>query len=198
MALCNFRYRTLLKCHNILPAYSSLIFRHSWVVSMPLTTFQRLHFHQRFHSSGEPPPEQSPSSQFASVPWLSTCKKSRKTIHMFLSVPAQLTQIHSSRELQQLDPGLHWFCDRRNVTAHTNGHTQSEIEERKPLLEDLSTDVRITSAINCLRIFAWDGPEVAAAKEFLIGNIDKQLGKCDLCIVGYYKAKRGLLASLRE
>jgi hypothetical protein len=48
-----------------------------------------------------------------------------------------------------------------------------------------------------LQLFGFDGEDVIVHQEHLRDQIDRQLGKCDLCIVQYYKARLDAMESLR-
>ena len=48
-----------------------------------------------------------------------------------------------------------------------------------------------------LQIYAYDGEDVISHQEYLKEQINRQLGKCDLCIVHYYKARLEAMESLR-
>ena len=102
----------------------------------------------------------------------------------------------SSSELQHVDVGTHWFCDRNDHVPQDVG--QSEARERKPTDIELSIVKRQELIIDCLQLFAYDSPEIEPQKNFLARGIDRQLGKCDVCIVEYYKVKRRLMEKLRE
>ena len=52
--------------------------------------------------------------------------------------------------------------------------------------------------IDCLQLFAYDGPDVLAWHDELAERIGESLGRCDRCIVQYYKSKQQWLESLRE
>ncbi len=51
---------------------------------------------------------------------------------------------------------------------------------------------------DCLPLFAYGGVEVLPHQDYLKQQIDRQLGKCDLCILEYYKAKHRAIQSLRR
>ena len=102
------------------------------------------------------------------------------------------------RQLQRLNPLLHWFCNRSDVPPDAESRNGSEPEEHKPTEIDWSTNARRELVLETLLLFSYDGTEIVAQKEFLKRSIDRQLGKCDVCIIEYYKAKRRLIAKLRE
>lgn len=49
-----------------------------------------------------------------------------------------------------------------------------------------------------LQLYAYDGEDVLPHQEYLQEQIDRQLGKCDLCIVQYYRARLEAMESLRR
>ena len=51
---------------------------------------------------------------------------------------------------------------------------------------------------DCLLILAYDGEDVAQHQEYLKSRLDKDLGRCDVCIRGYYKGKRELMQRLNK
>lgn len=48
-----------------------------------------------------------------------------------------------------------------------------------------------------LQLFGFDGEEAIPHQEYLRDQIERQLGKCDLCVVQYYKARLDAMESLR-
>lgn len=52
--------------------------------------------------------------------------------------------------------------------------------------------------LDCLLILAYDGEDVAQHQEFLKRRLDKELGRCDVCIRGYYRGKRELMQKLNK
>ena len=101
-----------------------------------------------------------------------------------------------SSELQHVDAGTHWFCDRNDSAPQPL--RRSEPHEHKPSDIELSTVKRQNLIIDCLQLFAYDSPEIEPQKNFLAKGIDHHLGKCDVCIVEYYKVKRKLMEKLIE
>ena len=75
------------------------------------------------------------------------------------------------RELDGLSRSAHLFCE----DAKVNG-----------------------TIIDCLQLFAYDGPDVAQYQKEITTRIDQQLGKCDRCIIAYYKAKGKMIEELRK
>lgn len=98
------------------------------------------------------------------------------------------------RILQRLPTGLHWFCELNDTPFAT--------EEGQPVRGKISppedTAQRRDLVFECLQIFAYDGDDVVPHQEYLKRLIDEQLGKCDICIRNYYKAKRRAMEKLQE
>lgn len=105
-----------------------------------------------------------------------------------------LTLVFHERELQSLDSRLHWFCERRD---DVHNDSSSLPHESKSTNSELADGSRHELAIDCLMLFAYDTPDLASFVKFLQQGIDRQLGKCDQCILRYYVAKRQLLEKLR-
>lgn len=104
------------------------------------------------------------------------------------------------RELRSLPPGLHWFCpifedvsEGRKVPTADNG---KPIETEDAAGKDI--EYRRQLVIECLQLFAYDGQDVIPHQRSLILQIDTQLGKCDTCILEYYKCKRQMVSRLRH
>ncbi|MCJ1476050.1 DEAD-box type RNA helicase [Lambiella insularis] len=93
-----------------------------------------------------------------------------------------------------LDPAVHWFCDKRDDAPP---QTQLGSDDRQPSKIETSLSFRLTVIHDCLPLFAYDSADVLQLKRFLSRGIDKQLGKCATCIVGYYKVKRELIEHMR-
>ena len=102
------------------------------------------------------------------------------------------------RELQRLDERLHWFCERQDAVPLADPTNGLEQEDRKPSKIEASVESRREQVVQCLQLFAYDSPELVSHKAILGRNIDRQLGKCDVCIVEYYKGKRSLIEKLIE
>lgn len=98
------------------------------------------------------------------------------------------------RVLQRLPTELHWFCELNDAASAT--------EEEQPIKREISrpeeTAKRRDLVFECLQIFAYDGDDVVPHQEYLKRQIDEQLGKCDICIRNYYKAKRRAMEKLQE
>ena len=76
-----------------------------------------------------------------------------------------------NRELETLDRDSHLFC---------------EDSSRRDL------------AIDCLQLFAYDGPDALPWHDELASRTARCLQKCDKCIIQYYKAKRKWVEGLRS
>lgn len=98
------------------------------------------------------------------------------------------------RVLQRLPHELHWFCELNDAVPAA--------EDGQPVKREISTvedtAQRRDLVFECLQIFAYDGDDVVPHQEYLKRHIDEQLGKCDICIRNYYKAKRRAMEKLQE
>lgn len=106
------------------------------------------------------------------------------------------------RELKRLPSELHWFCQSDDGLPHTGqAGGPSAKENPTPVKADDSTsesvEYRQRLVTDCLQLFAYNGEDVVPYQEYLKQQIDRQLGKCDTCIVQYYKAKHRAIQSLR-
>lgn len=96
----------------------------------------------------------------------------------------------SRRELECLPSEVHWFCD-----AHATSTKDSvRIKSEHPIGENL--ELRRQQACDTLRLFSYDDASIQQDK--LVENLDKQLSKCDYCIVGYYMSKQRSVETLRH
>ena len=101
----------------------------------------------------------------------------------------------TSRSLQQLQANIHWFCDREDGILN---HNTTGLNNRKTSETEISSLYRRSIILESLKLFAYDSPEIAPQKNALARGIDRNLEKCDVCIVEYYKLKRRLIEKLRE
>lgn len=113
-----------------------------------------------------------------------------------------LTEKRLFRELRNLPLELHWFCQSHDVPRVTSG-SQSPSEEdgvhfkiEDPDGEKLLYRRRLVT--DCLQLYGYDGEDVLPHQKYLEQQIDRQLGKCDTCIVEYYKAKHQSMEALRR
>ena len=101
----------------------------------------------------------------------------------------------SRRELEALPPELHWFCPLgKRESENTADETKITASDKSPL----EIDRRRESAIQVLLLFGYDGEDVIPHQRRLTSQIDRQLGRCDSCLVEYYRAKRGMIERLRH
>ena len=80
---------------------------------------------------------------------------------------------------------------------------QESLEEHQERIktEDLnpkSVEHRLDLAFECLKLFAYDGEDVLPHQEYLRTQVQLQLGKCDNCIVAYYKSKHQKIERMRQ
>ncbi|KAL9041173.1 MAG: hypothetical protein Q9214_004200, partial [Letrouitia sp. 1 TL-2023] len=104
-------------------------------------------------------------------------------------------------ELKSLPPGLHWFCSRSD--APRQRPIDPTHEDDKPVkAEDSITDdveYRQTLVNESLQLFGYeDSTDLVPYKDYLTRQIDRQLGRCDICILEYYKSKRRMIEELRH
>lgn len=102
-----------------------------------------------------------------------------------------LTLPNRCRELKSLPSGLHWFCDKNEDTPEA-----PRVKSENPIGQNL--ELRQEQAGDCLRLFAYDGEEALPYQEALATGIDRQLSRCDLCVVGYYQSRQKLIEQLRK
>ena len=103
-----------------------------------------------------------------------------------------LTTATSIRELKNLPPELHWFCSTYASTAPDLTHIKVE-----PSINE-SVDIRREQACECLMLFSFDGEDARRIQEELGARIDEQLGRCDACVMAYYKSRQRLVENLRQ
>ena len=87
---------------------------------------------------------------------------------------------------------MHWFCDGPKGSEPT---FDVDAEDQKKNKYVLSTVERRDAAIECLQIFTYD--QVDTQADGFVADIDRQLGRCERCIVEYYKGRQRQLAGLR-
>ena len=95
----------------------------------------------------------------------------------------------TERELLKLSSSTHWFC------AKTDGQAT---DSRSSSAQDVTSNLRFRQdqAAHCLTLYAYD--DALKYQEAYARAVDKQLERCDDCIVEYYKAKQRLLEGLRN
>ena len=76
---------------------------------------------------------------------------------------------------------VHWFCDRHEGSNKDSTHIASEGGDQEP--NNTSED-----AICCLEIYAYD--DAQKFQDPYSRGLDKQLERCDACILGYYNLRR--------
>ena len=119
---------------------------------------------------------------------------------------SKLTVLALIRQLESTE-GLHWFCPRKdgdNSETYPSVTTRSatDTEDSKPNVEYQKKidqgERRRELVLDCLLILAYDGEAVAKHQESLKRRLDHELGKCDVCIRGYYRGKRELMQKLNK
>ncbi len=77
-----------------------------------------------------------------------------------------------------------------------SGEDGEPIKKEDPV--PVSVQHRRDLAFECLKLFAYDGEDVLPHQEYLRAQISLQLGKCDTCIVDYYKSKHQKTEKMRQ
>ena len=99
-------------------------------------------------------------------------------------------------ELHALEPSVHWFCDGPDGSKPTFDVDDDDGEDEKKNKYVLSTVARRDAAIESLQIFTYD--QVEAQADGFVAEIDRQLGRCERCIVEYYKGRKRQVTGLKE
>lgn len=79
---------------------------------------------------------------------------------------------------------IHWFCD--------SGALIEPNSSSNPLLQSL--DLRREQAAECLLLYTYD--DAQEYQHSLTSGVDRELGRCDLCVEEYYKARQRLREKL--
>ena len=103
-----------------------------------------------------------------------------------------LTNVNPTRELKNLPPELHWFCSVYTPTAPDLNRVKTE----HPIGENV--DLRREQACECLMLFSFEGDDARRIQVELGARIDEQLGRCDACVIAYYKSRQKLVENLRQ
>ena len=88
-----------------------------------------------------------------------------------------------------------------NVESHSDNF--EDVNSVNIKLEDADSgyptvDDRRRLVTDSLQLFAYNGVDVLPHQAYLKQQIDRQLGKCDICILEYHKAKYRAIQSLRR
>ena len=105
---------------------------------------------------------------------------------------ALLTILTLTRELKNLPSELHWFCS----TYTPSAPGLSRVKTEHPIGE--SVDLRREQACECLMLFSFEGDDARRIQKELGARIDEQLGRCDACVIAYYKSRQRLIHNLRQ
>lgn len=98
--------------------------------------------------------------------------------------------LNKLQELKNLPPELHWFCSTYTPTAPDLNRVKTEL----PIGE--SVDLRREQACECLMLFSFEGDDARRIQEELGARIDEQLGRCDACVIAYYKSRQRLVENV--
>ena len=60
------------------------------------------------------------------------------------------------------------------------------------------TEVLRELLYDCFQMFAYQSEDVVPHQIFLGQEVDKQLARCDLCIIEYYRFKHWVMEKLRQ
>ena len=103
-------------------------------------------------------------------------------------------------ELKDLPPELHWFCSLEDAKIPARQDLLEEEQARIKIEDSIPSSIghRLDLAFECLKLFAYDGEDVLPHQEYLREQIKLQLGKCDTCIVSYYKSKHQKIERMRQ
>ena len=94
--------------------------------------------------------------------------------------------------MESLPSAIHWYCE--SVKDGDPHFEAASVEPASHLLAN--AELRRDHAAECLLLYSFD--DAAEYQDQLSQAINFQLGRCDSCIEGYYKAKQKLLAKLRD
>ena len=89
-----------------------------------------------------------------------------------------------------MPPELHWFCD----TYASSTQDVPQIKSEHPIGQNL--ELRREQVCECLQLFAYD--DALQYQDELARDLDIQLSRCDLCVLGYYKSRQHLVEKLRH
>ncbi|KAI4163578.1 MAG: hypothetical protein LQ342_002850 [Letrouitia transgressa] len=104
-------------------------------------------------------------------------------------------------ELKSLPSGLHWFCSRYDAPRQRPIDPTHEDDKPVKAEDSITDDVEYRRALvnESLQLFGYeDSADLVPYKDYLTRQIDRQLGKCDICILEYYKSKRRMIEELRH
>ena len=97
-----------------------------------------------------------------------------------------------TRELKNLPTELHWFCN----TYTPTGSDLDCVNSERPIGE--CVEIRREQACECLVLFSFEGDDARRIQEELGARIDEQLGRCDTCVIAYYKSRQRMIENLRQ
>lgn len=77
---------------------------------------------------------------------------------------------------------------------------QEDLDSWEPGAASLATDYEKRQAAfrSCLRVFSYDSDDADPYKEKVKLGVDRNVSRCDACIVGYYQAKHRWMEELRQ
>lgn len=104
-------------------------------------------------------------------------------------------------KLEEATNEIHPKIKVENVESHSV--KLEDINSVTIKLEDVdggysTVDNRRRLVTDSLQLFAYNGVDVLPHQAYLKQQIDRQLGKCDVCILEYHKAKYRAIQSLRR
>ncbi|KAL9608472.1 MAG: hypothetical protein Q9167_006704 [Letrouitia subvulpina] len=109
-----------------------------------------------------------------------------------------LSKLH---ELKSLPQELHWFCSLSDTPRQHPIDPTQEKDDPVKAEDSITDDVEYRQILvnESLQLFGYeDSTDLVPYKNYLTHQIDKQLGRCDICILEYYKSKRRMIEELRQ
>ena len=103
------------------------------------------------------------------------------------------TRLTFHRAFEYLAPEIHWFCSRNTSDTLIEDAliNSAEVDIWRDDVEAIAADFprRQKAFTDCLEFYAYDGDDVIRVLDFLKKEVERNLERCDQCIVGYYKLK---------
>ncbi|KAK4937487.1 DEAD-box type RNA helicase, partial [Elasticomyces elasticus] len=103
--------------------------------------------------------------------------------------------IEAIRALQALDPDIHIFCPRSSTDLRKQQAFEFDEKGRQQLAD---AKARRDQFFSALPLLAYDGAECTTYHQWLYDTLDRQLGKCELCVRNYYLGKLDFVQHLLQ
>ena len=94
------------------------------------------------------------------------------------------------RQFLDLPADIHWFCDNEGPASLYHEHTGPESPPK--IIADLQ--FRQDEAVSCLTLYSYS--DAAKYQQAFAEALDKQLARCDVCIVENYRARQRFIDKL--